>query len=301
MIRIAHLINPVNVTESANFYKYQQITFKSIIEASKWANNNIKLNLYTTQFTEDQTITPVEFHQLSDLKESTLEIFPTIQEKKLPYIFEIFDKFSEVNEADYYLYTNADIALMPFFYNVVSDYIANGHDAIVINRRRISKKSANNLTISQLYSEIGKSHPGFDCFIFKAELLRNFILGKIIVGIPFIEVTLLNNIAAFSRNPLYLTNAHLTFHIGMEVLPKRNKLLYWHNRNEFFKKIQPILKPLLNIHKFPYAYLPFYLRAIKWILNPSLFTINYLELENRSIVQKIINKVNEFRWRILNR
>jgi hypothetical protein len=152
-----------------------------------------------------------------------------------------------------------------------------------------------------LYADIGKSHPGFDCFVMKKELLQRLILGNICVGIPFVEVALLHNLFSFANSPLFLPNLHLTFHIGLDVMPKRNKDYYWHNRNEYFIKVEPVIKPYFNINKFPYASLSLHKRAIKWLLNPSLFTRNYLELEVKGFGEKIKFLLNEIRWRILQK
>lgn len=265
-----------------------------------YTKSELNIKLYYTKYSDENINIPNIFTQLSDLQGSILDLSDKINDKKLPFINEIFEKFDETTNADYFIYSNADIALMPYFYDVLKENILKGHDAIVINRRRVCTLNAEK-SLSELYADIGKSHPGFDCFIFKANLLKKFILGKICVGIPFVEATLINNIAAFSTNPLFIANAHLTIHIGLEVMPTRNKSYYWHNRNEYFKNIHPKLKPYLNLNRLPYAYLPFYLKIIKWGLNPALFSLTYIELENRNIKQKFLLLLNELRWRILQR
>ena len=87
-------------------------------------------------------------------------------DSKSDEIKDIFEKFNEVDDADYFIYTNVDIALMPYFYNVVFDYIKAGHDAIIINRRRLNKHYSSPNELQFMYADLGKSHPGFDCFIF---------------------------------------------------------------------------------------------------------------------------------------
>jgi hypothetical protein len=152
-----------------------------------------------------------------------------------------------------------------------------------------------------MYADLGKSHPGFDCFVIKTELLNKFILGNICVGISFLEAALVHNIFSFAKNPLYIPDAHLTFHIGMDVLVPRNNDFYKHNRTEFFDNIYPKLKPHFELKKFPYGTLPFPKRAIKWMLNPSIFTRNYLNLEGKNTWQKIKARLDEVRWRILQK
>lgn len=301
MVKIAHIINPVKVTESSDLYNTQPITFKSMIDAKKYANNENNITLYTTQFEEDKEIIPAEFKILSNLSRSILDLNPKFNGKKLPLIKDIFEKFNEVDDADYFIYTNVDIALMPYFYSVVINYISTGHDAIIINRRRLNKHYSSPNELQIMYADIGKSHPGFDCFVFKKDLLNKFVLGNICIGIPFLEATLLHNLVAFAKNPLIVPDKHLTFHIGMEVMPKIYQPYYLYNRIDFFKNIYPKLKPFFKLKKFPYAALPIYKRAIKWVLNPSIFTLNYMDLERKNIFEKTKIMLNEIRWRILQR
>lgn len=301
LIGFVHIINPVKVNESSDLYKSQPITFASILVAKKYSEGSFNVTLCTTQFEEDKEIIPPSFVMLSNLTRSVLDINSKLKNRKLPLIADILQKANEVNDFDFLIYTNSDIALMPYFFNAVHQYVLNGHDAIVINRRRLSKKYEDETSLDMMYADLGKSHPGFDCFVIKKELLPQLILGNICVGMPFVEVTLLHNLFSFAKNPLFVPDAHLTFHIGMDVMPNRNKDFYWHNRNEFFTHIHPKLKPYFSVKKFPYAALPFYKRALKWALNPSMFTRNYLELEGKNIFEKLTFKLNEIRWRILQK
>ncbi|MBJ7428933.1 MAG: hypothetical protein JHD28_08260, partial [Bacteroidia bacterium] len=222
MTNIAHIINPVKVNESSDLYNSQFITFASIENAKKYCNCQAEITICTTQFEEDKSIIPNSFTVLSNLAYSILDINKKLSGKKLPLIKDILLKTNEVPNTDYIIYSNSDIALMPFFYDFVIEKIKEKHDAIIINRRRISNKYNSKEQLPQMYAELGKSHPGFDCFIFKKELLSKFNLGNICVGIPFLEVTLIHNIIAFAKNPLFVADKHLTFHIGMEVMPKRD-------------------------------------------------------------------------------
>jgi hypothetical protein len=179
LIKIAHIINPVKVTESSDLYNAQPITFKSIIDAKQYAATNIQIVLYTTQFEEDRDIIPTGFKLLSNLTKSILDINPNFKGKKLPLIKDIFEKFNEVEDVDYLIYTNVDIALMPYFYDLVIDYINDGHDAIIINRRRLSKHYSSPNELHLMYADLGKSHPGFDCFIFKLLILLSVLYSII--------------------------------------------------------------------------------------------------------------------------
>lgn len=270
--------------------------------SKEWCVENENITFYCTQFEEDHSVIPDYFSPLSDLKRSVIDVNPALKGKKLPLIGDILEKSKEIKAFDYLIYTNADIAVMPHFYNFVLDQLSNGHDAIVINRRRISGKYKFPEDLSLMYSDQGRSHPGFDCFIVKRALIEKFVFNDICIGIPFLEVSFIHNIASFADNPLYVMDAHLTFHIGTEVLEKRTKnLYYWHNRKIYFEKIQPKLKQGFTLSRFPYANERIPIRSLKWILNPGLFTREYIRLERKHLLATIRSKIKELRWRILAR
>ena len=64
----------------------------------------------------------------------------------------------EETNAEYLVYTNVDIALMPYFYSSVCKLIEHGLDAFVIIRRTISKQYLSVLEPPDMYTEIGQQH-----------------------------------------------------------------------------------------------------------------------------------------------
>jgi hypothetical protein len=294
--RLVHIINPTNVSESSDLYKAQPITVESILNAKHFCKTSSEIQLAYTHFEEEHIQLQQPFKKLSYLSNSIHNILINANGNKLPLLAEILEKTAEM-QADYIIYTNIDIGLMPHFYDDVLNRVSQGHDALVINRRRISKRYFENKPLSDMYADIGFSHPGFDCFVFHKDLLQKFVMDGIVIGIPFVEATLVYNISAFAQNPAFIADKHLTFHIGLDVMPQRNKTYYKHNRGLFFNKILPALYPKLSIKKLPYASLPFPVRAIKWILNPVMFTRLFVLLELKSLS----GMIQELRWRMLQR
>ncbi len=271
-----------------------------MLRAKKDASK-LTIDLLTTQFEEDREIIPPGFTILDNLERSVLDLKPPLGKRKLPFIKDILLKASENSNAEYLIYTNVDIGLMPHFYQYVEQKIAEGFDALVINRRRLTATYAKVEELPEIYADLGASHPGFDCFVFKRELVDKFVLDDICIGISFIGVAMAHNIFSFAKNPLFVPDQHLSFHIGTKVLAPRNNELYEHNKSTFFDKVYPKLKPHFDLKKFPYGNLPMGQRALKWLLNPSLFTKNYLELEGLSFFQKCKMRLDEIRWRILQK
>ncbi|HNS42093.1 MAG TPA: hypothetical protein PKN22_04985, partial [Taishania sp.] len=138
-----------------------------MLRARAFSVHQNQIQLYTTQFEEDKAIIPQGFSVLSNLERSVLDVNPSLKGKKLPLIADILEKRKEIQTFDYLVFTNMDIAVQPYFYDTIFKYIEQGHDAIVINRRRISDKRRTLQDLPLMYADMGKSHPGFDCFVIK--------------------------------------------------------------------------------------------------------------------------------------
>lgn len=295
MISIAHIINPLKAKEDSELFIAQPIVFEAMRKAKDFAVR-CEVKLFSAQYEEDVEIIPDYFQKTVNLK-NAIQISG---KKKLPLIKEILNNLYENSNAEYLIYTNTDIIVLPQFYEAVAKISEQGYDAFIINRRRIPKiyTSVNDLPF--IYSDIGKSHPGFDCFVFKRELFPKFILGEICVGIPFVEATLMHNLFAHAEKCKLFDDLHLTTHIGMNVMPKRDKEYYQHNRKEF-EKIKKELQPLLSVKKMPYSEYSFLSRTFKKALNPAVFTIMNLELEKKSVGEKLSFLWNELRFRLLKK
>ncbi len=301
-MKIVHIVGPVKVPKNNNLYTAQPITFESMLKAKVYAENSLlDIKLCSVSYDEDKEIIPPYFTQLSNLNRSVENVNSSLTTRKLPLIKDVLLKTKEILDIDYIIYTNVDIALMPNFYSSIESYIQMGHDAIIVNRRRISNRYNSADELPLMYAELGKSHPGFDCFVFKRELLDQLILDDICIGIPFLEVTLLHNLLAFANNPTVLFDKHLTFHLGMDVLGFDKNGYYQHNKTVYFNKIYPMICDKFDLKKFPYAEHNRVKRFFKWGLNPSLFTIDYLSLEGKSFLQSVKLKLDELRWRFLQR
>lgn len=305
-MKIAHILNPIDAHNRPELSYIQGITFLSVQNALKYHNNTKEFQIYSTQYPEDHESIPEFIQKLPNLKRSVLDVNPKLKKRKLPLIADILAMAYQEIDADYIIYTNIDIAVKPHFYTYVQKKIKEGYDAIVINRRRITWEIKENYNLEEdileYYGAIGKSHPGFDCFVLKKELIPQFILGNICIGISFLETSLIHNIAAFAEKPHYVFDQDITFHLGTEVLvPRKKNPFYWHNRNIYFQEIQPQLKKYWTIKKFPYGEHKFLRRSISWTLNPSLFTRNFLELQGKSWYQRWKMRLDEIRWRILQK
>jgi hypothetical protein len=300
-MKIAHIINPVKVTSASELFVAQPITFESIRVAKEFAKEKVNVELFSICYEEDREIIPTYFTQLPNLHRSVLDLGKFSKQKKYPLLIDVLNTLFKASDAEYLIYTNMDIALMPQFYLAVNQILKDGYDALLINRRGISTKYKSIAELPLMYSDYGVPHPGFDCFVFKRELLDKIILENICLGVSFSEIAMVHNFIAFAEKLKLVDDLHLTFHIGTEVMPPLDEEYYWHNRNEYEQKIYPRLKPLLNISKFPYSELSFPKRILKWVLNPSFRTNEVLEMEGKSFGRRWKYKIDSFRFKLLEK
>lgn len=215
MLSFAHIVNPVIVSESSDLFLAQPVTFETMRRARAVARNVADVVLLSAQFPEDRTLVPDDFVATPDLERSALDLGDFKIRRKLPLVKDIFDRLYEhAPHADFLIYTNVDIALMPHFYTAVERYIDQGLDALVINRRTIPAKYEGIDALPLMYAQVGKPHSGYDCFVFRRDLYPSFELGNLFIGAPHVgsalRINLLCNAGGFKR----FKNLHLTFHLG---------------------------------------------------------------------------------------
>jgi len=251
--------------------------------AKSTAEGRVKVVLWSTQFAEDRDCIPEGFMATADLPRSVQDCGKFSSKRRYPLLADILQALFDSSEAEYLIFTNVDIALMPDFYRRVDDLIASGNDSLIINRRRIPAIYDSAEQLDAMYQVKGKAHPGFDCFVFHRSLLPKFQLGHICIGVPFIGIGLAQNLFCYGKNFRLVKDEHLTFHIGMEIFKGRAPKEYFqHNRKEFWGAIARMWDDL-DSRKFPYGkqWLPF--RLLRWGLHPSLPIRLGLALEPRRL------------------
>jgi hypothetical protein len=180
---IGHIINPVIVDKSSDLYRAQPITFETMRIARDLALDLVEVSLLTAEYPEDRALVPEWFQPTPDLERSILDIGTFRKERRLPLLVDILNRlYTAAPDADYLIYTNVDIGLMPYFYTAVKHMTEIGYDAFVINRRTIGKEHYDVQKLDLMYCEIGEKHPGYDCFVFKKSLYPTFKLGTACVG-----------------------------------------------------------------------------------------------------------------------
>lgn len=233
MRKIAHIINPVIVAPSSDLFVAQPITFATMKIAAELARGQVEVKFFSAQYPEDRALVPKDFQLTPNLERSVLDFGDFPQKRKLPLLADILDRLYEAAEAEYFIFTNVDIAVMPHFYTAVNAFIEAGHDAFVINRRTIERQYTEISQIALMYAEIGEPHEGHDCFVFRRAVYPQYRLGTVCTGVWYVGRVLLWNLAGHARKFREYKNKHLTFHLGNDraFVKDENVAFFMHNRN----------------------------------------------------------------------
>jgi hypothetical protein len=203
--------------------------------AKKFTREKTDVSLYAVQYHDEKRFAlPDCFLKTPDLHRSIGDIKSFKKRKKLAVVRDILNTLYRISEADYFIYTNVDIAVQPYFYQAILKIIDQDYDAFIINRRTIPGHHKDVENIPLMYMEVGEKHPGWDCFVFKRSLYPAFELGTICIGTDWIGRTMIANLASLARHFTIFKDQHLTFHIG-DVRPWKIKQLddyAQHNRDE---------------------------------------------------------------------
>lgn len=281
MTSVAHIINLFQPSETSDLKLAQEVTVASMIMARNACSQSDAIELLSAQTKDDRKMVPSEFRATADLDRDVTDIHPFEKKMHLPLLFDILNRAYCESEADYIIYSNVDIGVQPHFYDAVLEFIEQGFDAFMINRRRIPAKFHSVEEMELMFSEKGMKHPGFDCFVFKRELFPKFSLENVCIGVPYVEMTLSQNLFCFAENPKVFTDEFLTFHIGMEIFKRRAPKEYLaYNGNQFWHAIKKIENDL-DSSKWTYGQLWFPFRMVYWGLHPCFPIRLALKLEAR--------------------
>jgi hypothetical protein len=242
VLTLAHLVNPVTTAAGSDLAMAQPITFASIRQARDFARDSVRVNLLSAQFAEDRPAVPTDFSATPDLNRSVADLAGFATPRKLPLLRDLLQRLYDHANCDYLMYSNVDIALMPYFYSAIQQIAAHGYDAFVVNRRTIPATFNTSADLPSMYSQLGQPHPGWDCFVFKRDLFPRFVLGNACIGIPRVGLTLICNLICFASHFQEIKDAHLTFHVGNAMSWNHPDLADYkrHNTTEFLASLQAL-------------------------------------------------------------
>ena len=249
VVSLAHIVNPVNVGPQSDLYVAQPLTFESMRRARAFAEGDVKVALFSCHYPEDAEIVPRDFETTAFLERSVQDVGTFERPRKLPLLADILQRLYDASEADYLIYTNADIAVVPHFYAAVARLIERGFDAFVINRRTVTDRYTDLADLPLMYAEVGDPHPGFDCFVFSRAVFPRLDLGEVCIGAAWVGRVLVWNLCMLATRFHEFGDLHLTFHLGNSNLWKDPEYVAYeqHNRTQaaaVLDRLVPIDAPI---------------------------------------------------------
>lgn len=154
------------------------------------------------------------FIRLAPLVRTAADLSKFAVPKRLPLLQDLLDRMYMVGSADYFVYTNSDIALHEDFYVRVSELAAEGRGAFVINRRTVKATPEQARDLNWLQSQEGEPHPGMDCFVFNRQVLDELRLWNVCVGMPGYSGMFGAVLSMHGENFEVFEDLKLTFHVN---------------------------------------------------------------------------------------
>lgn len=249
MRSIAHIINPFLPPETSDLVVAQPVCFETMRTAKSFTN--VDVEQFAVIYSEDEEVLPQGFTRTRDLDRSVLDFGKFNIERRLPLFRDILDRLYEASDAEYFIQTNADIHLMPQFYEVVNNLIDVGHEAFCINKRIIPDSYNSVDELPFMYSEMGDAHAGLDCFVFPRKVYPQCKIGNICMGTPWSESTLATSLAIYTENFTVFRTLHLTFHIGDSRIwkPANFRDYREYNMTQFCKTLKELKKKKVTVLK----------------------------------------------------
>lgn len=297
---IHHVLNPVAAGYDSDLWIAQPLTFESIERARVFHDGvnpdaGRQVSVHAVMVGDEQVaIEPIREPVVHRINRTAREILGRENARPLPAIKDIIRPVVEqARDEDVIVYTNVDIGVQPQFYDYVRRWFENGNDGLVINRRTIGRNYGVQGEHSDVVSDVGKPHPGFDCFAARARAFRRFVLGDTVIGTHLIGRVILWNVAAMADNWKLVRDGHLTFHVGDDNTGKdeKNNYLVVHNHGQAVKTLKA-----LRSDKFLEALLEKAPEALKTYYKPSMIRNSICERKRSVFIHSMFRVASSYFW-----
>lgn len=236
MVKLAHIVNPLVVTDPRSDLSYAQpVTLESMRIARRAAvAAGIEVTHYAACYEEDRCAVPDDFVATPALERSILDLVAApCGARKLPLLRDILDRlFAAAGDADHLIYSNIDIGLWPDFYVQVARRIEQGAEAFLVGRRTLGTEFTSPDELERIYAQEGRPHFGFSCFVFPRPHYPHYLLGDTCIGLQPVGVTLAVNMIQRAQAFRNFDRERLTFHLGDDRVWQRSLLDPCHRHNE---------------------------------------------------------------------
>jgi hypothetical protein len=211
-VRIRHVIPTVGRSAPADLVEAQDLTLRSIERALRCVDEGIDVEVRAVRFPDE----PVDCDWLTDcpvLRRSVLDMGDFDVPRRLPLLSDVLAGFGDSSEYDLAVFTNADIAVQPLFYELLAEIAEEGHDAFSITRRTVQPRFRGS-SLARFSVTGGTVHPGHDCFAMAPAIVDHLVPSDVSLGVRWVARTLLWQVMLNAENFRNFGDLHATFHVG---------------------------------------------------------------------------------------
>lgn len=246
-MRLTHVINPVNAPRESGLGKAQAMAFASIARAIEYTARfrpDVEIELVAATHEADRPAIPPGVAAVGVLTRSLLDATDIRPAKPLPLIGDIYRVALERGTGSHVIYSNADIGLQPFFYELAAELLVD-RPAFSITRRNIDKTLIEPGFMTRAMAAAGEAFGGVDVFVCPRADIESFDLHASVIGLPTVEYGLLAAIdAACGFRSVIHFDLHAVFHHGNDRVWKAARALGDFNDAQQFR----IMRSLLSRH-----------------------------------------------------
>lgn len=207
-----HVVPTVGRSAPCELINAQTLTAESIARAVRNTHPSNEIDLRAVHFPDEDPL-DADVTSRFVLERSILDLAEFTVARRLPLLGDVVGAFGSPDEYDVAVLTNADIALQPYFYDLVTEIFSEGYDAFSINRRTVFERFSGS-SVSRLASSHGIAHPGHDCFVMSAQLVPLLEKVDISLGVPGVGTALLWQLALHATRFRTFRDLRATYHVG---------------------------------------------------------------------------------------
>lgn len=211
--RLRHVLPIVGPSAPSRLREAQRVTLTSIERALGYTGDRLRVEVIGARFLDEPLPDLPWLHDAPVLHSSSLDVVPSASDRRLPLLREVLSAAGAVDDDDAIILTNIDIAIQPTFYEAIDEILRTGLDAFTVNRRDVTPRFIGTAPIL-VQASTGARHPGSDCFIMTAPVIRDLDVGDVLLGVRRVGSTLREAVESSARRYRRFTDLNLTFHLG---------------------------------------------------------------------------------------
>ncbi len=211
-MRIRHVIPTVGPSASAGLREAQELTLRSVRTALHCTEEGIDVEVRAVHFPDE----PLDCDWVTDcpiLDRSVLDITEFEVPRRLPLLFDVLAGLGDSSQYDVAVFTNADIAVQPLFYELIAELHDDGHDAASVTRRTVHPRFRGS-SMARLMTADSSPHPGHDCFSMTADIVDRLETSNVALGTRWVARSLLWQLQLTAKKFRHFGDLHATLHVG---------------------------------------------------------------------------------------